>query len=247
MDLKVGCCGFPVAHKNYYLEFRVVELQSTFYQLPQKKTAIRWREEASPGFEFTVKAWQAITHPPSSPTWHKVKSPSGAKTKYGLLKPTRENFDAWDATLEICRLLRAKVCVIQCPAIFACRSQNILNMRKFFGKIDRDGIIIAWEPRGNWIDNTQQIEQICKELDLVHCVDLLRRGPACTFRTGYFRLHGLGSKELNYSYKYSRKDLSSLSERLSSLAEKDLNQAYVMFNNISMFCDAKRFLNGYVS
>jgi len=29
--VKVGCCGFPVGRQDYFSQFRVVEVQQTFY------------------------------------------------------------------------------------------------------------------------------------------------------------------------------------------------------------------------
>jgi len=46
MDVRVGCCGFPMAKADYYRYFPVVEIQQTFYNLPRIQTAGRWREEA---------------------------------------------------------------------------------------------------------------------------------------------------------------------------------------------------------
>jgi len=88
--VRVGCCGFPVSRKRYYESFRVVEVQQTFYKLPSRETLERWRREAPPDFEFTVKAWQVVTHPPSSPTWRKagLKPEPGKEDRYGFLRPT---------------------------------------------------------------------------------------------------------------------------------------------------------------
>ncbi|MEM5824892.1 MAG: DUF72 domain-containing protein, partial [Thermofilaceae archaeon] len=69
--IKVGTCGWSAkgGREAYFAHFSVIELQETFYKLPLEETAEKWRSRAPPGFEFVVKAWQAITHPPSSPTW----------------------------------------------------------------------------------------------------------------------------------------------------------------------------------
>jgi len=242
MNFSIGCCGFPVARGKYFREFDVVELQSTFYQLPQEKTARRWREGAPPEFEFVVKAWQAITHPLSSPTWRRVKvRPSKATDKYGMLRPTRQNFDAWSATVSVCRFLRSRLCLIQTPPRFGCTQRSIRDATQFFREIDRDRLIVAWEPRGDWNENREQVRRICERLELVHVVDPLRRCPAKSGDLGYFRLHGLGGKEVNYGYEYTDEDFAKLSHELSVLKEKGIERAYVMFNNITMFNDAVRF------
>jgi len=72
-DIEVGCCGFVVSQKKYFQLFKLIEIQKTFYQLPQLKTAEKWRKLAPQGFEFTMKAWQLITHEPRSPTYRRLR------------------------------------------------------------------------------------------------------------------------------------------------------------------------------
>ena len=65
MDVKVGCCGFSVSMKKYFEKLKLVEVQKTFYEPPKIETAKKWKNSAPEGFEFTLKAWQVITHPPT--------------------------------------------------------------------------------------------------------------------------------------------------------------------------------------
>ncbi len=37
--INVGCCGFAASQKKYFELFDVVEIQQTFYQIPEIKTA----------------------------------------------------------------------------------------------------------------------------------------------------------------------------------------------------------------
>jgi uncharacterized protein YecE (DUF72 family) len=67
-QIKVGCCGFVVAQKKYFSLFDLIEIQQSFYQMPKIETAQKWHSAAPAGFQFTMKAWQLITHEPSSPT-----------------------------------------------------------------------------------------------------------------------------------------------------------------------------------
>jgi uncharacterized protein YecE (DUF72 family) len=47
----------------FYAEhFRTVEINATFYRMPTAKTVTGWAETAPPGFVFTLKAPQRITH-----------------------------------------------------------------------------------------------------------------------------------------------------------------------------------------
>jgi uncharacterized protein YecE (DUF72 family) len=59
---------FPEAYQatsrlTYYATlFNSVEINSTFYRLPQPKTFAAWAAETGPGFDFTLKLWRDITH-----------------------------------------------------------------------------------------------------------------------------------------------------------------------------------------
>lgn len=66
VPLKVGLCGFTIGVAAYFETFEVVEVQQTFYDPPAPRTLERWRAQAPPGFEFTMKAWQVITHASTS-------------------------------------------------------------------------------------------------------------------------------------------------------------------------------------
>jgi len=244
LTVKIGTCGWSAkgGRSRYFQTFNVVELQSTFYQLPRPETADRWRSQAPEGFEFTVKAWQAVTHPPSSPTWRRCrfKPPRDSWDKYGFLRPTEENFNAWEQTLDICRRLQAKICVFQTPSSFRYSEENAGNVEAFFTSIHRDGLRLGWEPRGTWHEHPEEVRRLCESLDLIHVVDPLRRPPSTAGDILYFRLHGLGGREVNYRYRYTDDDLRRLAGIVKSLGGES-RDVYVMFNNVFMFEDALRF------
>lgn len=56
--MKVGLCGFTIGAAAYFETFGVVEVQQTFYDPPAPSTLDRWRAQAPPAFEFTMKAWR---------------------------------------------------------------------------------------------------------------------------------------------------------------------------------------------
>lgn len=248
MLVKVGCCGFAVkgGMKAYYEQFKLVEVQRTFYKLPRLSTAQRWRSEAPPDFEFTVKCWQAITHPPTSPTWRKagLRVPEEAKDRYGFLRPTEENFRAWEETANICKALKARVCVVQCPPRFKYTPENVENVRAFFSSVDRHGLLVAWEPRADWREHLDAIRRLCSELDLIYVTDVLRHGDAIMVLgpVFYTRLHGLAPREFDYRYKYTDEDLRCLRAILRRVEADGAEEAYVLFNNVHMADDARRFM-----
>lgn len=244
MSLKVGCCGWAVkgGMEAYFNEFPLIELQSTFYKLPRLSTATRWRELAPASFEFSLKSWQAITHPVTSPTWRKagVKIEPEKAERYGHLRPTSENFEAWERTLEVALALKAQVVVVQLPPSMDASSGNVSNMREFFSTVDRRGVRIAVEFRhDSW--RPEIVYKACRELDLIHVVDPFK----CETVTRdaeliYYRLHGLG--ERTYVYDYSDEELIRLCRSWVRPLIGEGKQVYVLFNNTAMAKNAKRMM-----
>ncbi len=230
-SLKVGCCGFVVAQRQYYRLFEVIEIQQTFYRLPRLETAAKWRASAPEGFEFTMKASQLITHEPSSPTYRRLgRSIEGSHyRRYGRFRSTPEVLEAWEQTAAFAVTLSATLVVFQCPASFRSTMENVANLREFFRRIDRRSLRLAWEPRGAWAP--ELVQELCSELELIHCVDPFKNQPVYgDFQ--YFRLHGV----TGYDYQYSDGELNQIRQ----WAEP--KPSYVMFNNTWMKDDALRFL-----
>jgi uncharacterized protein YecE (DUF72 family) len=46
----------------YALKENSIEINSSFYKIPQAKTIARWANEVNAGFRFTFKLWKGITH-----------------------------------------------------------------------------------------------------------------------------------------------------------------------------------------
>jgi uncharacterized protein YecE (DUF72 family) len=231
MAIRVGLCGFTIGAETYFETFDTLEVQQTFYEPPARETMARWRDRAPEGFVFTIKAWQVITHRSTSSTYRRMKTRIDDMSAVGAFQLNDTTLRAWKTTRDCARLLRATAILFQCPASFRPEPQNVDNMRRFFGAIDRlEGVRFLWEPRGAWPD--ELLIDLCRELDLVHTVDPLLR-DSVTPELLYWRLHGLGS-----SYRpYTDEELRSLVDRLPP----DAN-GYVMFNNIPRVGDAKKFM-----
>ncbi|MDR7452839.1 MAG: DUF72 domain-containing protein [Armatimonadota bacterium] len=214
----------------YARELPVVEVQQTFYRPPRPATAARWRSQVPEAFEFTLKAWQLITHPPTSPTYRRLGRiiPEAHRDRYGGFAPTEEVAEAWARTREIAQLLRARLVLFQCPASFTPTPQHVRRLQRFFERAERGGLRFAWEPRGPWPPDL--VRGLCRDLDLIHTVDPLAT-RALYGRPRYYRLHGIGG----YRYRYTDADLRALAARCAG-------ETYVLFNNIAMWEDARRFV-----
>ena len=229
-NIHIGCCGFPRSRSEYFHTLKVVEIQQTFYQPPALKTAERWRAEAPADFEFTLKAWQLITHEPKSPTYRRLKLswPHDRLEKCGSFRPTEEVQWAWERTREIARALRSRYIVFQCPSGFRPTGENRKNLESFFRSVKREELQLVWEPRGMW--TAEEVRDLCRELDLIHCVDPFKADPQWG-RVRYFRIHGI----TGYRYRFSEMDLKELLERSQGVT-------YCLFNNTNMWVDALAFL-----
>lgn len=229
--INIGTCGFRSPKEEYVQLLSCVEIQHTFYQPPQIKTLEKWRAEAPADFEFTLKAWQLITHESKSPTYKRLRKKL-SETEFGdagYFKPTAVVKDAWNTTLACAKALKARTVLFQCPASFKPTKENIANLRRFFSDVDRGKLNFCWEPRGDWDD--AQVKGICSDLDLWHVVDPFAK-TTVTPNKCYFRLHG----RTGWRYQYEDGEL----EELVSLLPKN-KLTYVFFNNITMTDDAIRF------
>lgn len=253
MSIHAGTCGYgyydaPAGLKERFEtklqafthDFDLLEVNRTFYELPRTATCEKWRRRAREGFMFTLKAWQALTHPLSSPTWRGNDDglTEAQREGFGYLRPNGAVIEAWNRTLERARALEAPLMLVQCPASFEPGGEHEANLRELMSRVDRDGVRIAWEPRGDWLEAPDRVARLCDELDLVHTVDPMRRDPAHLGEVAYLRLHGLNEDPYDYDYDYSEDELGTLADKLEALNER-CEDVYCLFNNFEKFANAR--------
>ena len=226
--IKVGCCGFPVRRELYFKEFSLVEVQKTFYDIGNPRTYEKWRKEAPENFEFTLKAWQVITHPVTSPTYRRMKSKWGNPENYGFFKPTSEVRTAWDKTRQIAEILGASIVVFQTPPSFHQTPENLENIRNFFSFLSGENLRFALELRGRW--EREVVHDVIEEFGLIKVIDPFKEKPL-EGEINYFRLHGRGG----YRYKYCKEELRVLRSRCKGRIN------YCLFNNTFMWEDSLEF------
>ena len=227
--LKVGTCGFTYRHFNY---FEALEVQQTFYDVVNESRLKKWKEKGK-NVEFTLKALQIITHEYNSSTYKRTKNVFGNKENYGYFKPTKEVEEAYEITLKEAKILGARVIVFQTPSSFIPSDENVKNLKDFFSSADKS-FVYGWEPRGGSWYTDRILERIFQDLDIIHVVDPFKHTSLT--KQKYYRLHGIGKGEVNYSYKYTDGDLTKLANMV-----KGEKEAYIMFNNINAFNDALKF------
>ena len=235
-NVRVGICGFCLPQAELFRRFKLLEVQQTFYWPPRLKTVERWRQTAPPDCEFTVKAFQAITHTYNHRTYRKARFTSDELAQCGGFRATQVVRDAWSLSRTLAAALEARFVVFQCPPRFEASEGNVANFRSFFQWADRGKMRLAWEPRhATW--TAELIADLCRELDLIHVVDPLEQ--ASVYGTPrYYRLHGqfLGNFRYDYNRVYTDAELTDLTRRIST------DPTYLLFNNKQMAADAVRFM-----
>lgn len=228
-DVRVGLCGWTISMTRYVQMFSLVEVQHTFYEPPADAVLAKWRAAVPATFEFTIKAWQLVTHESSSPTYRraKVQPPRG---EVGGFRTTAPVLAGWQRTLECARVLRATAVLLQCPKSFRPTTANVERLQTFLTTVERpESARLLWEPRGDW--PTSLLTELCRDLDLVHVVDPMQT-ETVTPESTYYRLHGTSGM------RHVHTDDELL--RLRDLVE-GRQSPYVLFNNLPRVTDAQRF------
>lgn len=232
MDVRIGLCGWTIGMREYFERFPLVEVQQTFYEPPADAVMRRWRDAAPADFEFTLKAWQLITHESTSRTYRRLRTVLSDREsrETGAFRASDVVRRAWDRTAACARILRASSVLFQCPPSFHATPENIDRMRAFFASIERGSLRLLWEPRhASWTDTI--VADLCAALSLAHVVDPFVR-ESVTRDFLYYRLHGIGS----HHHVFTDTELAALASKL----ERDAPN-YVLFNNIPRESDAERF------
>lgn len=228
--LLIGTCNLTGPQTDYYRTFSCVEIDSTLYQLPKLTTAARWRTAAPSHFQFTLKAWQVITHPPHCATHRRTRLDPHDRQACGHFGFNATIRWAWDRTRQIAETLDAPLVLFQTPPAFAPGKENLARFRQFFERANRGRLHFAWEPRGAW--PAELIADLCRELNLIHATDPFEQLPASPRPLQYFRL----CRPPNHQRHYTAADWS----QLRHCCDRS-RQTFCLFNHPARLRDAQRF------
>jgi uncharacterized protein YecE (DUF72 family) len=200
----------------YSKVFSFVEVNSTFYQIPNLKTVESWRRRVPPDFEFSVRCNKLVSHT------HQFGSDP-------------ETCDAFDRMITICKTLRAEILHVQAPAGFQPNEEHAAVLRSFLSSVSLKGVRVAFELREGNQNLSGGFVEVMRDYNLVHCVDLSRdEVPGYQSDVLYSRLFGKGSHNI---YQPTDRELKTIDDRASSPAYR---KAAVSFHFIRMYKDASR-------
>jgi len=198
--------------------FDFVEVNSTFYQIPNLKTVEFWRRQVSPDFVFSVRCNRDLTH------------------KY-MFQADEQARIIFEQMITICRTLRADILHMQTPATFRPSKENADLIDSFLSSVDSKGVRIALEVRGSNQTLDPDFVRMMQNQNMVHSVDLSRdEEPAYQSDILYSRLFGKGWHNV---YQPTDQELKSVDDRASASA-KTGKKTVVSFHFIRMYKDAAR-------
>ena len=189
----------------YAKQFSTVEINNSFYRLPDQETLSKWRECVPAEFVFSVKASRYITH----------------------MKKLKEVQEALDSFLRRIEEIGEKLgpVIFQLPPRWRCNRERLAAFLKLLSGDFR----YAFEFRhDSWWD--EAVYQLLSEYNIAFCIYQLDRRMSPKKRTAdfvYVRLHG---PDAAYQGSYDEQTLAGWAGTFLNYS-KDCRQIFCYFDN----------------
>jgi len=194
----------------YARSFKTVELNVTYYRLPEASYVRGWIDRTPDDFLFTVKAHQSLTHERKSPDFQ------------GFCKSINELFTSGKLG-----------CILaQFPHSFHSTSENVAYLSELAKNLDKYPVVVEFRSQ-DWVKD--EIFQLLNGLNLGYCcVDepqIPGLMPPVAMATGplaYVRFHGRNEEKWwqhefaweRYDYSYSDDELKEWIPRIKDLDDQ---------------------------
>jgi uncharacterized protein YecE (DUF72 family) len=219
------------ARLAYYTErFDTVEIDSTYYHLPDPAVTGRWAQRTPPEFVFHVKAHATMTH----------HEPAEQERAFA-------EFRASIAPLELSGKLRG--ILVQYHPRFVKSAEAKEELSRVRALLDPLVPLVEFRHR-SWLEDDERadtlafLEQhglayVCVDAPPTRASNVLPPVAAATHRVAYVRFHGRNVKTWNvraerssqrFDWMYSEEELAEWVDRLGQLAS-EAGEVYAMFNN----------------
>jgi uncharacterized protein YecE (DUF72 family) len=218
---------------GYYSQFfNTVEINSSFYSLPEPRRVYSWLRRVPEGFLFTAKLWQKFTHP------RMFKGSTGSDATI-----SQQDVDVFKGSLEpLARSGKLGTLLAQFPPSF----RNDGFGQQILAALSRtfDGYRLAVELRHrSWSDDPNTARLLMGgnvawvQIDEPRFKSSIAQEVPITSDMAYFRFHGRnaadwwqGDSETRYRYLYSAEEIKELSQRVTS-ASQQTKLTFAFFNN----------------
>ncbi|UCC57658.1 MAG: DUF72 domain-containing protein [Candidatus Bathyarchaeum sp.] len=201
----------------YSKAFKFVEVNSTFYEIPDLKMVKSWRKMVPSAFEFSVRCNQEITH----------------NLRFQLVP---QAYEILEKMIAICKVLNAEFLHFQTPPSFQPNKTYNERIKDFFSTAKLGEIRPVLEVRSKSSLGSNFIETL-RDMNIIHSVDLLK-GDQLAYRSDilYTRLFGKG-----YHNIYQPLD-NELKEVARVASQGNFKKAAITMHSNRMFKDAARLL-----
>lgn len=190
--------------EHYGRFFDTVEINNTFYQLPEAQTFDHWREQAPAGFVYAVKANRFLTH------MKKLKDPAEPLRRFlGRARRLREHLGP---------------ILYQLPPGW---KRNVERLREFCDLLPSDLTHVFEFRDPDWL--CEETFGTLEEHAACLCIhDLIDRHPRrLTGPAAYVRFHGSGQL---YGGQYPREQLRHWADWMAEVASQG-SSVFAYFNN----------------
>lgn len=240
----------------YARHFDTVELDSTYYRLPDEETVAKWAERTPEGFVMHVKAFGLLTRHPvrleALPEDLRGEAPTDERGRVD--RPPRELrgevFRRFLAALEPLRATgKLGGLLFQFPPYVVYRDRSLEYLEWCRAQAGDDRLLVEFRHR-SWLDEENRAATLAflEERGLDYVVvdapktdarNLVPTVVAVTGSVAYVRFHGRnagtwnvrgGSASDRFDYLYEQTELGEWVEPLRELAGQ-ARQAYALFNN----------------
>jgi uncharacterized protein YecE (DUF72 family) len=240
----------------YGQHFNMVEVNSTFYSVPDPMLVRRWCDATPPKFVFNVKLHQLLSYHSTSakllPSVLQKKLRLEKNAKVALTKQTSvEVLNAFTPSLEVLRRAeKLGILLLQLSPAFSPRRHDLAELKDVLELAGDYRVAIELRNR-NWTEG----EQLQKTLDFMrwqnaifvnvdapaesHFTIMPSYLDAITSKEGaYLRLHGRDPRAYitgktvaaRFNYNYSDAEIEEIAVRTGRLAAK-AKEVHVIFNN----------------
>ena len=225
MEIRIGTSGWHYRHWKgpfyppkirdsemlpFYLKhFDTVEINNTFYRLPNKNAVKAWHQHSPEGFLFAVKGSRFITH------MKKLRNPA-------------EHIKYFYDTVKFLGPKLGPI-VFQLPPKWKC---NIERLEAFLNELPKESKYSFEFRDKSWL--CSEVYQLLAKHNAALCIYDLKgfeSPPEVTADFTYIRLHG-PSKNAYQGY-YGKKALHKWKDRINAW-KKSLTAVYIYFDNDQM-------------
>jgi uncharacterized protein YecE (DUF72 family) len=242
----------------YAEQFNTVEVDSTYYALPEERNAKLWAERTPDGFVFNIKPFALMTQHPAEisrlPKQLREMLPAEERSNRQITRPSLEVVDLafqmfWSAMAPLREAGKLGMIAFQFPPYFIPKPANLDYLARLPERLPGASIAIEFR-HPSWVrDEIRRTETMnflrshglyYTSIDAPEDSSIVPSFIEATGDQVYFRFHGKNRENWfkrnitaaeRFKYLYSELELPSLAKGFGNLKHQGVKRAYAIFNN----------------